>query len=146
MKTVDFEALNEIDKSLINSATEARKNAYCTYSNYAVGAALLDKNGNIHKGCNIESADFTLTTHAEMLAIDNMVLSGCKEINTIAIVLKGTSIPSMPCGLCRQKISEFTVDNSRIISVNLDDNEDIFKIYITDFKELLPFSFGKENL
>ncbi len=146
MKTCKIEELSDLEKSMVKKAISARENAYCPYSNYKVGAYLLDKNGNFHAGCNVESADYTLSTHAEMLAIDNMVLSGCKDIELLVIALKGTDIPAMPCGLCRQKISEFSTGNTKIISVNIDENENIYCIYVTDFYELLPYRFGKENL
>ena len=146
MKICKSEDLSEIEKSMFEKAISARKNAYAPYSNYKVGACLLDKNGNFHFGCNVESADYTLTTHAEMLAIDNMVLNGGKDMDLLLIVLKGTDIPAMPCGLCRQKIYEFSSGNTKIISVNLDDNDNIYTIYSSDLFELLPLRFSKENL
>ena len=44
---------------LMERALEARKNAYCPYSNFAVGAALLCKDGTVYTGCNIEVAALT---------------------------------------------------------------------------------------
>ena len=43
-------------QNLINRAIEARENAYCPYSHFAVGAALLCEDGTIYEGCNIENA------------------------------------------------------------------------------------------
>ena len=45
-------------KTLVQSATAARSNAYAPYSNFAVGAAILDENGKIHAGCNVENAAY----------------------------------------------------------------------------------------
>ena len=42
-------------QKLISVAREAAKNAYCKYSNYHVGAALVCKNDKIYTGCNIEN-------------------------------------------------------------------------------------------
>ena len=44
------------EKRLIDLALEARKRAYCPYSHFAVGAALLCQDGTIYTGCNIESS------------------------------------------------------------------------------------------
>jgi len=53
----------------------------------------------------------------------------------------------MPCGLCRQKIREFAVDQQvPVIGVNLDEDENIRDIFIATIEELLPYSFGPENL
>ena len=46
------------DRELIDLAIEARKAAYTPYSNFKVGAALLSKEGEVYKGCNIENAAY----------------------------------------------------------------------------------------
>lgn len=48
------------DEDLIRAATKARKNAYNVYSDYAVGAALIDDQGHLHVGCNVENAAYPL--------------------------------------------------------------------------------------
>ena len=55
-------------KDLFILAKEAMKNSYAPYSNYNVGAALICKNGNVYKGCNIENASYSLTNCAERTA------------------------------------------------------------------------------
>lgn len=148
MKVIEYNALSENDKDLIKSAMKVREFAYCPYSNYKVGAALLDSNFNIHTGCNIESADYTLTSHAEMVAVDSMVKSGCHEIIKIVIVAKGMGAkPATLCGLCRQKISEFDKNiKSIIIIVNVDDSDNIVNIHIVTLAELLPYSFNADYI
>ncbi len=128
-------------KQLYFKAKKARAKAYAIYSNYKVGAALLDTAGKIHVGCNVESADYTLTTHAEMLAINNFILNGKGKIELILIVLEGIDKPATPCGLCRQKLIEFSSNELKIISVNVDKKNKINKIYEFTLEELLPFSF-----
>ncbi len=61
---------------LINAAREARRSAYNRYSNFAVGAALIDDRGHLHVGCNVENAAYPLGSCAEAGAIAAMVLQG----------------------------------------------------------------------
>ena len=39
-------------EKLLELAHEARERAYAPYSHYAVGAALLTKDGRVYQGCN----------------------------------------------------------------------------------------------
>ena len=57
------------EKKLIELALKAREKAYCPYSNFAVGAALLCQDGTIYTGCNIESSAYTPTICAERTAL-----------------------------------------------------------------------------
>ena len=145
MKQIQFSDLTPTQQTLVYKAIEMREFAYAEYSKFKVGAALIDINQNIHTGCNVESADYTLTTHAEMLAIDSMVKSGCTEMMEIAIALSSPSGDSVPCGLCRQKMTEFSI-NPMIIGINLLPNNDIKSIVTYSLDELLPFAFKKSSL
>ena len=53
-----------------------------------------------------------------------------------------TAAPCMPCGVCRQVMAEFCRPESFKI-VHLDDSGEIGEMLL---KELLPKSFGPENL
>ena len=53
---------------LVNCAIEAREHAYVPYSHFAVGAALLTKDGKVYPGCNIENSSFGATNCAERTA------------------------------------------------------------------------------
>ncbi len=105
-------------KRLYDVAIEARGNAHCPISSFQVGAAVEADDGSIYPGCNVESVAFTISTHAEMNAIDTAVVNGVKKIKRVLVV---TSIeePSFPCALCRQKIIEFGRD-TEVIAANLD--------------------------
>ncbi len=141
--------IHNLDKkysTLLECAIKARNKAKADYSKYRVGAALLDSYGNIHLGCNVESADYTLTTHAEMLAVDNFILNGNGNIEVILIVLEGKNKPATPCGLCRQKLNEFASKDLKIICVNLNNKEKINSIYEFTLEELLPYSFDSSFL
>jgi Cytidine deaminase len=43
-------------EKLLEEAAEAMKRAYVPYSKFRVGAALLDADGRVHYGCNVENA------------------------------------------------------------------------------------------
>ena len=128
------------EKELIEQALKARERAYAPYSKFAVGAALLTKNGRIYLGCNIESASFSPTCCAERVAFFSAVSNQEREFSAIAIV--GGNIDNKklklcsPCGVCRQVMSEFC---SRDFKVILSDGAEDVKIYTLD--ELLPLSF-----
>ena len=55
----------DIIRELIAAALEMRKKAYCPYSGYSVGAALLAGNGKVFGGCNIENAAYPDTVCGE---------------------------------------------------------------------------------
>lgn len=122
---------------LINAATEARRNAYNRYSNYSVGAALVDNRGHLHVGCNVENAAYPLGSCAEAGAIGAMVQQGGKRIVKIAVVGGSTEIgPCTPCGGCRQRIREFADDETLILAIDDSGEWQEFSI-----RELLPASF-----
>lgn len=134
-----------MEKELIKLALEARKNAYAPYSNYLVGASVLTESGRMYTGCNIENASYGATNCAERTAIFKAVSEGERSIKAICIAGgKRGEAPSSyayPCGMCRQVISEFGNDETKIIVAN---SETDFKVY--SLKEILPFAFTKENL
>ena len=73
------------EKRLIELALKARENAYCPYSGFAVGAALLCQDGTIYTGCNIESSAYTPTVCAERTAFFKAVSEGKREFVCIAV-------------------------------------------------------------
>ncbi|MBZ2175726.1 cytidine deaminase [Schnuerera sp. xch1] len=125
-------------KKLISEALIAQKKAYVPYSKFRVGAALLTEDDKIFTGCNIEIASYSPTLCAERTAIFKAVSEGYRNIKAIAVV--GDSDFTYPCGVCRQVIREFGKDAIIIIA----NSEEDYREYRLD--ELLPFSFGPENL
>ena len=126
-----------MEQTLIDAAMEARKLAYSHYSGFSVGAAIVDEHGNMHVGCNVENAAYPLGNCAEAAAIAAMVVDGGTRIVKIAVVGgSGEISPCTPCGGCRQRIKEFS-DNDTVI-VTMDDSND-WQTY--SIRELLPASF-----
>lgn len=125
------------DEVLIEAASAARSNAYCPYSGYKVGAALIDDLGSMHVGCNVENSAYPEGTCAEANAIAAMIACGGKAITSI-VVIGGKEAPEdcTPCGGCRQKIAEFADDSARIMLVGADGGVTTYSI-----DALLPKSF-----
>jgi len=125
------------NEDLIQAATEARENAYCRYSNYSVGAAIVDERGYLHVGCNVENATYPLGSCAEASAIGAMVQQGGRRIVKIAVVGGSGDIGSCtPCGGCRQRIHEFADDSTLVLAI---DDSGEWQEYLID--DLLPASF-----
>ena len=104
------------DTALIEAAKSARARAHAPYSHYYVGAAVLDEQGWIHGGCNVENAAYPLGICAETAAIAAMVAAGGTRIVAIAAVGGRQELEACtPCGGCRQRIAEFADSNTRII-------------------------------
>ena len=126
------------DELLLDRAKVVRKRAHAPYSGFLVGAALLDNNGNVQVGCNVENAAYPEGVCAEPVAIGSMVASGGTKIGRIAVVGGHDDlIACKPCGGCRQRISEFADENTRIVS--LDDDGALVEDSIDD---LLPGPFS----
>ena len=103
---------------LLEEARAASRRAYCKYSSFPVGAAVI-ANGRLFTGCNIENASYGLTICAERVAIFAAVASGCLRLEMLAVTCPEATGPSaserMPCGACRQVIAEFAADDLPII-------------------------------
>ena len=130
----------KIYSELYRKAATVMDKAYAPYSNFKVGAAILDSSGNFHVGCNIENAAYPIGNCAEASAISAMIASDGNEIKAIAVTGYGELLCT-PCGGCRQRIREFSTLDIPIIVGN---EVEIKKIYTLN--ELLPSSFGPENL
>ena len=134
------------DALLLHAAAEARKGAYCPYSHFAVGAALLCEDGAVFTGANIENAAFTPTVCAERVAFFKAVSAGKRVFTAIAVSGGREGAPpdpmTAPCGVCRQVMMEFCPPET--FDVVLSDGEGKAAVY--RLKELLPLGFGPANL
>ncbi|MGL1892103.1 MAG: cytidine deaminase [Spirochaetaceae bacterium] len=120
---------------LISKAKAVRDMAYTPYSNFKVGAAVIDDKGNLHVGANVENGSYGLTNCAERTAIFSAVTSGMKSISAIAIIADTTD-PVSPCGACRQVVSEFSDNNTVVILANLK-----MDYVVMNIDEILPYRF-----
>jgi cytidine deaminase len=107
------------DRELCTLALKARESAYCPYSGFAVGAALLTNSGKVYTGVNIENAAFTPTVCAERVAFFRAIADGEYDFVKIAISggksRKAASEPVAPCGVCRQVMAEFCNSDFEIL-------------------------------
>ena len=132
---------DETVKQLVKEALEARKNAYTPYSHFSVGAALLCADGQIVRGCNIESSTFTPTICAERTAFFKAVSEGKRDFKAIAVVGARDDVEKPnrfcpPCGVCRQVMTEFC--DLKTFTIILSDGVNIEGRPLADF---LPFAF-----
>ena len=118
----------------IKEAFEAKQNAYCPYSNFQVGAALLCGYGKIYKGCNIENASYPVGLCAERVAIACAISDGNRDFK--AIVITGGDDYCFPCGMCRQALAEFADADFKVVVAKSEKETKVYKL-----SELLPESF-----
>ncbi|KAL5333602.1 cytidine deaminase-like protein [Aspergillus crustosus] len=126
-------------ETLSSKANAAKEAAYCPYSKFRVGAALLTESGEYFSGANVENASYPVGTCAERVAFGTAVVAGHRRFKAIAVA---TDIvpPASPCGMCRQFMSEFT---SRSFPVYMYDKD--MNYTVITMGELLPSSFGPED-
>ena len=123
-------------------ATVAAENSYSPYSGFRVGAALLLEDGAIVTGCNVENASYRLTSCAEQAAIARAVAEQGPQLRLRAVsVANLNGAASMPCGACRQTLTEFGDDDTLILYPGEGGREEE-----TTLGELIPHAFRLEHL
>ncbi len=126
-------------RQLLAAARLAARDAYCPYSQFHVGAAVL-AGGAVFAGCNVENASYGLTVCAERVAIFAAVAAGKRRIEAIAVTCPDAPADAavgnlMPCGACRQVMAEFGGPQLLVI---------VDRVGVLRLGELLPnpFSLG----
>ncbi|QHW30429.1 cytidine deaminase [Paenibacillus rhizovicinus] len=129
-------------RHLMDRAIEARKRAYVPYSHFQVGAALLDAEGGVHAGCNVENAAYSPTNCAERTALYRAIADGHEARSFEAIAVVGeTDDPITPCGVCRQVLIELCPPDMPVIMGNMKGDWRISTV-----AELLPGAFSSAQL
>jgi len=121
------------DQALLRLADEARRHAYCPYSKFAVGAALLCADGSVYTGVNVENAAYGPSICAERTAIFKAISEGKRDFVKMAVTCE--SDHCRPCGVCRQVLHEHAPD-MEILMGNLEGS-----FVRTTVRELLPDAF-----
>ncbi|WP_072314244.1 cytidine deaminase [Agrococcus sp. Marseille-P2731] len=128
--------MSEIDWDALHArAVEASSRAYVPYSRFPVGAAALVDDGRIVAGANIENAAYGVTLCAECSLVSEMVMGGGGRLVAFACV-NGAGERLMPCGRCRQLLSEHAAPGMLLDTVS----------GIRTMEEVLPDAFGPAAL
>ena len=127
-------------QELCTLAIKSMNNAYSPYSGYTVGAALLGDNGKVFTGCNVENSSYGATVCAERTAIFKAVSDGERDFSMLAVAggkENELSDKFLPCGICRQVMSEFCKPEFIVLVVT---SENTYKEFT--LSELLPNAFS----
>lgn len=129
----------DLIQTLAEVARTAAANAHAPYSRFQVGAALLDAQGRVFTGCNVENASYGLTMCAERVAVGAAIAAGSRQFIAI-VIATDTETLTPPCGACRQVLFEF----NPAMEIHLAGREGRRAIY--RLSQLLPgaFEFKKE--
>lgn len=125
---VDWEALTA-------AAVDALQHAYVPYSGYRVGAAALTTDGRTVNGCNIENASYGITLCAECSLVSALMMGGGGRL-TAFVCVNGDREVIMPCGRCRQLLSEHRAPEMLLLT----------PAGVLTMDEVLPQSFGPADL
>jgi len=124
------------DKRLIELAIEAMERAYCPYSTFPVGAALLCADGTVVTGVNVENAVNGLSLCAERVAVFKAISEGKRDFVRLAVACNAPYC--QPCGACRQVLYEHA-PNLEILMAGTDG-----RYKRTTIRDLLPEAFSLE--
>ena len=121
---------------LLAAAREAALRAYCPYSHFRVGAALL-AGDKLYTGVNIEISSYGLTLCAERSALAAALSAGAGPITHIAVACidRPPTAPlnqRTPCGACRQWLADLAPE----ATIYIDGATRDFSV-----SDLLPYAF-----
>lgn len=120
---------------LRQAAGDAMELAYAPYSGYRVGAAALVEDGRLVVGCNVENAAYGVTLCAECGLVSQLHLTGGGKLTHFACV-NGEREVIMPCGRCRQLLSENGRRDLQLLTPE----------GLRSIDEVLPQAFGPADL
>ncbi|HYX08852.1 MAG TPA: cytidine deaminase [Bacteroidales bacterium] len=143
-----LDELPENDKTLVQKAMKACKNAYAPYSGFSVGAALELSNNVIIEGSNQENSAYPSGLCAERVALF-AAGSSYPEIPATSLAIAAfsngsyTSTPVKPCGSCLQVLAETEQRYNTEVRVILYGEQSIY--LLEGVKNLLPMAFIKSE-
>ena len=119
---------------LLHSAKAILNRSVSPYSGFRVAAVLEDAQGNEYPGINVESASYGLSICAERNALHGALARGAADFQRLAVVAE-TARPVLPCGACRQVLSEHAPNLTLILERADGTPEEV------PLRELLPRPF-----
>lgn len=128
-----------VQETWVALAKAAQVAAYAPYSKFAVGSVLVDADGRVFQGCNVENVSFGATICAERNALGQAILHGSRRFRAVVVVTSAPQ-PVFPCGICRQMLAEFGTDLRVIVSYAGDQRVE------TTLAELLPRAFEAKDI
>src|SRR3954471_2134288 len=123
---VDWDALR-------TAAREAMTHAYVPYSKFPVGVAGLVDDGRVVTGCNVENAAYGVGLCAECGMVSQLHLTGGGRL-THVVCADAEGAVIMPCGRCRQLLSENSRPSMLMWTVS----------GVKRMDEVLPDAFGPD--
>ncbi|MBQ6815075.1 MAG: cytidine deaminase [Lachnospiraceae bacterium] len=122
------------NEEMLKLAKEVSKKAYSPYSKVQVGAVLLVGNEKIYTGVNVENSSYGGTICAERTAFVKAISEGERQFKKIAVA--GSIRNLVPCGICRQFMSEFNKELEVIYE------DEAGNMVVTNLSELFPHGFS----
>lgn len=128
---------DKVVEELYACARSASDNAYSPYSGARVGACVVDDQGNVYSGCNVENSSYGLTQCAERNALAAAIAAGMQPGAAHKLLIYATGFDVLaPCGACRQVMSELLAKDALVVSCHSETEYRSWSI-----SELLPYPF-----
>lgn len=122
-------------EGLLADARTAMEHAYAPYSHFPVGAAARVDDGRTVVGCNVENAAYGVALCAECGLVSQLHITGGGRLTHFACVNRLGEI-LMPCGRCRQLLSENGGAELLVLTPS----------GVRRMDEVLPDAFGADDL
>jgi cytidine deaminase len=121
----------------------AQQGSVDTYSHFRVGAVVVTKDGKYHRGFNIENSSYPATVCAERVALFSTYAQGYTKDDIVSLgCITDASTVGTCCGVCRQVMSELMDLSCPVYIYNKDESKSL----VSTVGDLLPYSFGKDDL
>ena len=153
--TITFDVLTSVaelsatEAAVWQAARAATDHSYAPYSHFHVGAALLLEDGTIFRGTNQENAAYPSGLCAERTALFGLAVSQPPQrIVLMAVAARpaqGTFTQAMPCGACRQVMTEYENRQGQPIPLLLPGPGGTIYRFAA-LADLLPFQFAAADL